>query len=74
MKELVYKIRHKETEMFFKSAPVDRNHLSKTGKVYVKKPSKSNLSDWLCCQVNDRKMSKPDDWELVTYELSEVKL
>lgn len=71
MEELVYKIRHKRTGMFFKSARINVSHLSKKGRMYLKKPSDKQMSDWLCCKV-DNGFSKPNDWELVTYKTQEI--
>ena len=74
MEEFVYKIRHKKTGMFFKSARINISHLSKKGNVYVKKPNKLQMTSHLCCCIEDfgKERARPEDWELITYKLVEV--
>jgi len=75
--EIVFKIRHKKTKKFFKSALINRCHLSKNGRIYTKKPNRQQLDDYLYCEVGDLSnsiMSTPDDWELVEYSLIERRI
>lgn len=69
----VYKIRHKVTGLFFKSARLNMSHLSKTGTIFSKKPNKLQMGDHLYCCIEDRGdvYAKPEDWELVTYRIVE---
>ncbi|CAH1193452.1 Hypothetical protein DAL_126 [Psychrobacter phage D'Alembert] len=82
---VVFKMRHKPTGLFAKSAlpeyrglDNDCTKLSVGGKIYVKAP---NLPNDVFRVIYPRKfdasgfdeVSEPNDWELVSYELKEIK-
>ena len=81
MDNVVFKLRHKPSGLFATSADSkytsrSSTKLSEDGKVYIRAPKKPDYMFEVIYPKHFNKkghQTKPDDWELVAYELKEIK-
>ena len=81
--QVVYKLRHKHTGLFFDTPNYLLGNLSKTGKVFNTIPSRKgkvtltkDVAESLgyeCVSSTITKSCKLDDWEVISYTLTEIK-
>ena len=81
--QVVYKLRHKHTGLFFDTTHYLLGNLSKTGKVFNTTPSRKgkvtltkDVAESLgyeCVSSTITKSCKLNDWEVISYTLTEIK-
>ena len=81
--QVVYKLRHKHTGLFFDTPDYLLGNLSKTGKVFNTIPPRKgkvtltkDVAESLgyeCVNSTITKSCKLDDWEVISYTLTEIK-
>ena len=82
-KQVVYKLRHKPSDLFALSADSEYTEysltkLSTTGKIYTRKPKLPDSAFRVVYPrtFDDRLLSNntcPNDWEVISYTLTEIK-
>ena len=78
-KQEVYKLRHKHTGLFFEPQQYHGN-VSKNGKVYSNRRPARQSHITIPCDIRDEydsqfhnAQTKLDDWEVISYTLTEIK-
>ena len=81
--EIVYKLRHKATGLFFKDPDWATGNVSKTGKVFITKPSRKSSISMLKPLAEEVGLvareygiteykTELSDWEIVEFKLIEI--
>lgn len=81
--EIVYKLRHKPTGLFFKDPDWATGNVSKTGKVFITKPPRKSSISMLKPLAEEAGLvareygtteykTELSDWEIVKFKLTEI--
>lgn len=74
MSEHFYKLRHKPTGKFFRTAsgyPWNKTNFSPGGRIYSKTPNKGYLGDYLYVKGRETTSVILEDWEVVVFRIVE---